>query len=263
MNYHSDKWIADKIQKQFSIARDYCEPRGHEVVGVFLHGSQNYGLDTESSDVDSVCIYMPSKQDIVFNKQDKGHEIKTEFGIIVCWEIRKFFQLLRKGGFNQLEILYTPHRVVSPKYFELWATLDGIKDRVSLLNQETTLNSFYGMLHRVEREIKLELLYSQNKININKNLARFFYFLQCLELYAQGTEFSKVLYPENSDLIKSFRNLEGSLLAADFEFLSKFMWDAKTLCAAIAFDIDIENIEQTLNSLYDIQELFLETIYLN
>ena len=38
-------------------------------VGIFLQGSQNYGLDYENSDIDTKIIVLPSFEDIILNKQ--------------------------------------------------------------------------------------------------------------------------------------------------------------------------------------------------
>ena len=39
---------------------------GNRLVGVFLIGSQNYNLDIESSDVDTIAVIMPSISEITF-----------------------------------------------------------------------------------------------------------------------------------------------------------------------------------------------------
>ena len=39
------------------------------IVGVFLQGSQNYGLNTKDSDVDTKCILVPTFNDIALNKK--------------------------------------------------------------------------------------------------------------------------------------------------------------------------------------------------
>ena len=38
---------------------------GYEFFGAFLYGSQNYNLDTESSDVDLVVLYIPTAEKLV------------------------------------------------------------------------------------------------------------------------------------------------------------------------------------------------------
>ena len=48
MNYHSDNWINEKVHDHYMEAREYFPD--NSIVGIFLQGSQNYGLDYEGSD---------------------------------------------------------------------------------------------------------------------------------------------------------------------------------------------------------------------
>ena len=41
-----------------------------QIFGIFLYGSQNYGLDTENSDVDTKAIIIPTIEDLCQKKVD-------------------------------------------------------------------------------------------------------------------------------------------------------------------------------------------------
>ena len=43
---------------------------GHNPLIVALHGSQNYDLAYENSDIDTKCLIMPRFNDIVFNSDN-------------------------------------------------------------------------------------------------------------------------------------------------------------------------------------------------
>ena len=45
MNFHSDEWIMNKVKEHYDEALQYFKEE--QIVGVFLQGSQNYGLDYE------------------------------------------------------------------------------------------------------------------------------------------------------------------------------------------------------------------------
>ena len=60
-----DKRIFDRLKSDF----DYVTSLGYKVLGVFLQGSQNYGLDYEGSDIDTKAIVVPSFEDFVLNKK--------------------------------------------------------------------------------------------------------------------------------------------------------------------------------------------------
>ena len=44
-----------------------------QILGIFLYGSQNYGINTSSSDVDTKCIVLPSLEEICLNKEPKSY----------------------------------------------------------------------------------------------------------------------------------------------------------------------------------------------
>ena len=48
-----------KIQKRLESDYQYATSLGHEVLGVFLQGSQNYGLSYEGSDIDNIACANP------------------------------------------------------------------------------------------------------------------------------------------------------------------------------------------------------------
>ena len=50
-NFHSDEWIMEQLNRHYQEALTlFPEDR---IVGVFLQGSQNYGLDYEGRDIDT------------------------------------------------------------------------------------------------------------------------------------------------------------------------------------------------------------------
>ena len=60
-----EKRIFDRLNKDMQ----RLQKDGFEVVGVFLRGSQNYNLDCDNSDIDTVAIVLPSIDDVILNKQ--------------------------------------------------------------------------------------------------------------------------------------------------------------------------------------------------
>ncbi len=57
------------IQQRIESDYKYVESLGYKVLGVFLQGSQNYGLAYEGSDIDTKCIVLPSFEDFCLNKK--------------------------------------------------------------------------------------------------------------------------------------------------------------------------------------------------
>lgn len=95
-----------------------------QVVGIFLQGSQNYGLDTPQSDVDTKLIVVPSFKDIAMNRKPvstthiRANDEHTDWK-----DIRLYIQTFRKQNLNFLEILYTDFAIVNPIYEKQWNRL--------------------------------------------------------------------------------------------------------------------------------------------
>ena len=59
--------IMSRVREHYTESLEHFSK--NNIVGVFLQGSQNYKLDTPSSDVDTKLIVTPSFNDIALMKQ--------------------------------------------------------------------------------------------------------------------------------------------------------------------------------------------------
>ena len=111
-------------------------------IGIFLYGSQNYGLDTEKSDRDAIIIIKEGK--------NASREVSYKNGVVKIYTLKYFLFRLQKGDMECYEILYTPHRFVNEKYevvFDKFVTsftkeinLDRIKHALALKLSEHLSN---------------------------------------------------------------------------------------------------------------------------
>ena len=121
-NYHTDQWIMAQVERHYREAlMRYPE---HRIIGVFLQGSQNYGLDYEGSDIDTKCILAPSWEDLCFNRKavSTTHVLDNEEHLDAK-DIRLYMQCFRKQNLNFVEILFTPYKIINPLYREFWNEL--------------------------------------------------------------------------------------------------------------------------------------------
>lgn len=81
-----------------------------------LIGSQNYQLDTENSDIDTVTFVFPTSYDIVFNKEPVSSEFNVSDGKCIIKDIRLAFDLLRKPSPNSIEWFITKYKYYNPLY---------------------------------------------------------------------------------------------------------------------------------------------------
>ena len=62
-----DALVMKRVRDHYEEALQYFPE--YQIVGCFLQGSQNYGLDYEGSDVDTKLIIVPKFADICLNRK--------------------------------------------------------------------------------------------------------------------------------------------------------------------------------------------------
>lgn len=112
----------DKFKQRLLEHKNYIEQKGFDIAFYSLKGSQNYGLSTENSDVDSYFVVMPSLKDLAYGKPpiSTGYKVNdsgTEEYIIVK-DIRVFLKEAENYDFTALEILFSKYLTFEPRYFE-------------------------------------------------------------------------------------------------------------------------------------------------
>ena len=116
------------------------------IVGVFLQGSQNYGLDYEGSDVDSKCIVLPTLEDICFAKKPiSTTHIRENDEHIDLKDIRLMFQTFRKQNMNFIEILFTEYKILNPLYEDFWNELIAQNEMVGFYNPHRAVTTMKGI----------------------------------------------------------------------------------------------------------------------
>lgn len=135
------------------------------VVGIFLQGSQNYGLEIPGSDVDTKLIVTPTFKDIAMNHKPvstthvRANEEHTDWK-----DIRLYIQTFRKQNLNFLEILYTDFAIVNPIYEKQWNRLVESREAITHFNPYRSVQSMKGIAlekyHAMEYEYpsKIEVL---------------------------------------------------------------------------------------------------------
>ena len=116
------------------------------IVGIFLQGSQNYGLDLPTSDVDTKLIVVPTFQDIALaRKPVSTTHIRTNDEHIDFKDIRLYIETFRKQNLNFLEILFTDYFIVNPLYLNQWARLVNHREEIARMNEFRAVKSMKGV----------------------------------------------------------------------------------------------------------------------
>lgn len=115
------------------------------IIGVFLRGSQNYELDYNNSDVDSVCVIAPNLEDFVLSKKmvSKTHE-RANKEHIELKDVRLIAQAFMKQNSAWVEILFTKYKIVNPIYEPLWDLWVEERENISRLNPYKAVSTLKG-----------------------------------------------------------------------------------------------------------------------
>ena len=143
MNYHSEEWINEKVQDHYTEAKEYFSE--DSIVGIFLQGSQNYGLDYERSDVDTKLILVPTFKDIAMNRKPiSTTHIRSNDEHIDWKDVRLYIQTCRKQNPNFVEILFTPYMILNPKYSSQWNRLVDAREDIARYAPNQAIKAMRG-----------------------------------------------------------------------------------------------------------------------
>lgn len=155
--------VMDRVKEHYNEALAYFPE--DRIVGIFLQGSQNYGLATLQSDVDTKLIVTPTFRDIAMNRKPVSTtHIRANEEHIDFKDIRLYIQTFRKQNLNFLEILYTDFAIVNPIYEKQWNRLVESREAITHFNPYRSVQSMKGIAlekyHAMEHEYpsKIEVL---------------------------------------------------------------------------------------------------------
>ena len=172
----------------------------NQIVGVFLQGSQNYGLDTPTSDVDTKLIVVPNFKEIALNsKPVSTTHIRANKEHIDFKDIRLYIETFRKQNLNFLEILFTPYFIINPLYEKEWNKLVIHREEIARMNpfcavksmKGIALEKYHAMEHRYPSKIDIIDKYGYDGKQ-NSHLLRVDDYL---ERYIAGESYEKCLQP--------------------------------------------------------------------
>lgn len=118
----------------------------NNIIYIALQGSQNYGLDTEKSDIDTKTFTVPTLHDIVLNKKpvSYAHVMENEEHCDVK-DIRLMFDCFRKQNINFLEVLFTDYYITSALYEKEINQLRAMREEIAHYNNYAAMNCMVGM----------------------------------------------------------------------------------------------------------------------
>ncbi len=197
-NFHNDAWIMNRLEEHYEEAKTLIDES--RIVGIFVQGSQNYGLDYEGSDIDTKLIVVPTFEDIAFNKKPiSTTHVRENNEHIDLKDIRLYIETFRKQNLNFLEILFTPYRIVNPQYAKWWNMLVEHKEDIAHYDIHRAIKSMKGIA--MEKYHAMEHKYP-SKVDIiekygydSKQLHHLMRVEEYLARYIAGESYEKCLVP--------------------------------------------------------------------
>ena len=210
MNFHSDEWVMERLQEHWDEALTLFDKT--HIVGLFVQGSTNYGLDTENSDLDTKLIITPHLRELVFNKRPiSTTHIRENNEHIDLKDIRLYMDTFRKGNLNFMEILFTPYFILNPMYEYQWNLLVKRREQIARMDKFAALKAMYGVA--TEKYHALEHRYP-SKIDIidkygfdAKQLHHLFRINYFISQYIAGVPYEECLRP-NETMCRNLKALK-------------------------------------------------------
>nr|DAH39484.1 MAG TPA: putative nucleotidyltransferase [Caudoviricetes sp.] len=155
MNFHSDEFIMNGVREHYNEAlNSFSEDR---IVCIVLQGSQNYGLETMYSDIDTKLILTPTFEDIAMNRQPISTTYVRADNSHTDWkDIRLMLQTFRKCNLNFLEILFSPYYIINPLYEEEWNLLVENNELIANYDPCKTVKTMCGVARRKYEQMEHE-----------------------------------------------------------------------------------------------------------
>lgn len=150
--------FSSKVEEHYKFVVEKGCIHGYDVIATCLIGSQNYGLDTPDSDVDTISIVVPNFEAICCGKPKIDHTYDFEDGGKAKVRDYRSFALndLKKSCFTNTEALYSVKVVVNPAYKEVWNFLMENRETIMRADYEATVRSMLGYVSSMESRFQKE-----------------------------------------------------------------------------------------------------------
>ena len=203
------------LNVQIEQAKQTLQINNNNFIGIFLYGSQNYGLDYEKSDTDSILLVQSA------NKPKQ--ELQTLTGKIKIYTLKYFIYRLKQGDLECYEILYSKYKRINPIYEE--PLINFIKEFSDCMSYERIKSS---LVMKLDEHLCHVLWLLTNKAKARYNKKRLYWAIRVwnqLERINNGEDFksSLVYYPLwDYDLIK-IKTITNYLSLKEFHDIYRYL----------------------------------------
>lgn len=239
----------------------------NKIIGIFLQGSQNYGLEISTSDVDTKLVVAPSFKDLAMNKQAVSTtHIRENDEHIDLKDFRLMFQTFRKQNVNFIEILFTKFKWENPLYQKEWERLVEEREMIARYNPYKAVKTmkglaeekYHAMEHRYPSKIAVIDKYGYDP----KQLHHLMRIEDFLTRYLAGEKYEDCLRPREPRYLRLVKagafDLESARHVAD-ETIHNIRRIESAYCSLVGKNIDNPAVDELLDDVqYNILKIAME-----
>ena len=120
-----------------------------KVWATMLYGSQNYGLDTPDSDIDTKTLLIPSPRDVILGTKMVSTDLQvSDGGLSNVKDYRAMFQNYLKGNINFVETLFTKYARVNIQLGDWFIELRRERDLIANCQPRKLVHMAAGMANQ-------------------------------------------------------------------------------------------------------------------
>lgn len=195
------------------LKEDYAllEKKGYEVLGVFLYGSDNYGLSDEQSDIDTKAIIIPKFDDLVFNREYVSDTfIENDNSLMDVKDIRFMFKIYLKQNINFLETLFTPYCELNLKYIGYYSgTIFKNAEKIAHYDKGKALKTMMGDMKTKYKLLFKDTPHTHSDIEeYGYSLKEFHHIMRLEEFvrrYISGEKYSGCLTSNQTEVLMNYK----------------------------------------------------------
>ena len=227
----------DGIREHYNEALEYFPE--DRIVCLVLQGSQNYGLDIPSSDIDTKLIVTPTFEDVAMNRQPiSTTHIRADNSHTDWKDIRLMLQTFRKCNLNFLEILFSPYCIINTLYAEEWNLLIQNNELIANYDPCKAVKTMYGLARRKYEQMEHESPSHHNDIEkfgySPKELHHLLRIEEYVERYIAGEPYKDCLISKLPDYLISVK--QGCYTLGDARWIANCsMSHIEEMCDASPF----------------------------
>ncbi len=256
--------IQERVEDHMREAFDYFPES--RIVGIFLQGSQNYGLEVEGSDVDTKLIVTPTFAEIAFNRKPHSTtHVRNNEEHIDFKDVRLMLQTFRKQNLNFVEILFTPYKIENLLYQEQWDRLVREREAIAHYSPYNAVKTMKGIAlekyHAMEHEYPSKMAVLAKYGYDPKQLHHLLRVQEYLERYMAGESYENCLRSRDPEYLRAVKlglyPLEKAREVAS-DALVKTVGAADMFCEKTPKTFD-PHVEELLNDVqYKIMEIAIK-----